>query len=114
MGTNDDTLRESPTDEALLTRYAAGDTAAFAALVRRHEAGVYNFVLRQVRSPAAAEDIVQDVFVRVVQSVGEFRGVYTSLQEAHLPFDAIDTAKLNRVRTAIFFSMISPEFLIQR
>ena len=74
MGTNDDTLRESPTDEALLTRYAAGDTAAFAALVRRHEAGVYNFVLRQVRSPAAAEDIVQDVFVRVVQSVGEFRG----------------------------------------
>jgi hypothetical protein len=26
----------------------------------------------------------------------------------------IDTARLNRAKTAIFFSMISPEYLIQR
>ena len=26
----------------------------------------------------------------------------------------IDTARLNRVKTAIFFSMISPEYLVQR
>jgi RNA polymerase sigma-70 factor (ECF subfamily) len=69
-----DDRRETPTDEVLLARWAGGDASAFAALVRRHEAPVYNFVLRQVRSPAVAEDIVQDVFVRVVQSVSDFKG----------------------------------------
>lgn len=63
-----------PPDEVLLARYAAGDRAAFVELVERHEAALYNFALRQVRSPALAQDIVQDVFVRVVQGVGDFKG----------------------------------------
>ncbi len=63
-----------PPDEVLLARYATGDRAAFVELVERHEAGLYNFALRQVRSPALAQDIVQDVFVRVVQGVGDFKG----------------------------------------
>lgn len=63
-----------PPDDVLLARYAAGDRSAFVELVERHEAALYNFVLRQVRSPALAQDIVQDVFVRVVQGVADFKG----------------------------------------
>jgi RNA polymerase sigma-70 factor (ECF subfamily) len=63
-----------PPDEVLVARYAAGDRAAFEELARRHEAPLYNFALRQVRSAALAQDIVQDVFVRVVQGVGDFKG----------------------------------------
>ena len=63
-----------PPDEVLLARYAAGDRAAFVELVERHETALYNFALRQVRSPALAQDIVQDVFVRVVQGVADFKG----------------------------------------
>jgi len=74
----DDTHRRSSadaaTDEELLARYAAGDASAFAVLVRRHEGPVYHFVLRQVRSPAVAEDVVQDVFLRIVQGAGDFKG----------------------------------------
>jgi RNA polymerase sigma-70 factor (ECF subfamily) len=65
--------REEVTDEALMLRYQGGDRAAFAVLVKRHKTAVYNFVLRQVRAPAVAEDIAQDVFVRVVQAAAEFR-----------------------------------------
>jgi len=65
---------DDPPDEVLLARYAAGDRSAFVELVARHEAALYNFVLRQVRSPALAQDIVQDVLVRVVQGVGDFKG----------------------------------------
>jgi RNA polymerase sigma-70 factor (ECF subfamily) len=65
---------DASTDEDLLGRYAAGDPAAFAELVRRHEAAVYQFVLRQVRSPAVAEDVVQDVFLRIVQGAASFKG----------------------------------------
>jgi RNA polymerase sigma-70 factor, ECF subfamily len=62
-----------PTDEALLARYRRGDTDAFRSLVRRHQRALYNFALRQVRVPSVAEDIVQDVFVRIVQNADTFK-----------------------------------------
>jgi RNA polymerase sigma-70 factor (ECF subfamily) len=65
--------REEVTDEVLMTRYQSGDRAAFAQLVKRHKTPVYNFILRQIRNGAVAEDITQDVFVRVVQNASEFR-----------------------------------------
>ncbi|MBI4705490.1 MAG: RNA polymerase sigma factor [Deltaproteobacteria bacterium] len=56
-----------------MRRFQEGDRGAFAALVRRHKTLVYNFVLRQVRSRATAEDLVQDLFVKVVQSAASFK-----------------------------------------
>ena len=65
--------RAEATDEALMTRYQRGDLSAFTALVARHKIPVYNFVLRQLRSPALAEDLVQDVFVRIIENAGSFK-----------------------------------------
>jgi RNA polymerase sigma-70 factor (ECF subfamily) len=65
--------REEITDEALMLRYQGGDRSAFATLLGRHETPVFNFILRHVRSRELAEDLTQDVFVRVVQSASEFR-----------------------------------------
>ena len=56
-----------------MQRYQGGDRSVFPELVRRHKTPVYNFILRQIRTPAAAEDLTQDVFVRVVQNASEFR-----------------------------------------
>jgi RNA polymerase sigma-70 factor (ECF subfamily) len=67
------TPANTPADEVLLARYRRGDADAFRTLVRRHQRPLYNFALRQVRSPGAAEDIVQDVFVRIVQNVETFK-----------------------------------------
>jgi RNA polymerase sigma-70 factor, ECF subfamily len=61
------------TDEALLGRYRRGDLSAFKEIVRRHQRGLFNFALRQVQVPSTAEDIVQEVFVRVVQSIDSFK-----------------------------------------
>lgn len=61
------------TDEALMMRFQAGDRGALTTLVRRHKSSMYHFVLRQVRSRAAAEDLTQDVFVRLVQSATTFK-----------------------------------------
>jgi len=65
--------REEVTDEVLMTKFQGGDRSAFQGLVRRHKTTLYNFVLRQVRHPAAAEDLVQDVFVRIVQNAADFK-----------------------------------------
>jgi RNA polymerase sigma-70 factor (ECF subfamily) len=65
--------RVEVSDEALMFRYQRGDLTAFAAIVRRHKTPIYNFVLRQVRSEQAAEDVVQEVFLRVVESAATFK-----------------------------------------
>ena len=61
------------TDETLMVRYQRGDRQAFAALVRRHHRPLYNFVLRQLHKPTTAEDVTQEVFLRVVQNASEFK-----------------------------------------
>jgi RNA polymerase sigma-70 factor (ECF subfamily) len=60
-------------DEVLMLRYQRGDRDAFGALVRRYQVRVYNFVLRQLRSEATAEDIAQEVFLRLVQRASAFK-----------------------------------------
>lgn len=65
-------MDETP-DEALMARFQRGDRAAFKVLVSRHQKPLFNFALRHLRSPSLAEDVVQDSFVRVVQSANEFK-----------------------------------------
>jgi len=65
--------RHDISDEALMVRYQRGDKGAFTALVRRHQGALYNFAFRQLRLQSAAEDVVQEAFVRVVQNAADFK-----------------------------------------
>ncbi len=56
-----------------MVRFQRGDSDALGVLVRRHEVRLYNFALRHLRSPPAAEDVVQEVFLRVVEGAGTFQ-----------------------------------------
>lgn len=60
-------------DEDLMLRYAEGDVDAFAVLLARHERPLYNFILRSCRKPEVAEEIVQEVFLRVVKSASRYQ-----------------------------------------
>lgn len=59
-------------DEALLRAYSAGDSAAFDKLYKRHKNALYNFVLRGLAQPAAAEEITQDVWMAVIDNASRF------------------------------------------
>jgi RNA polymerase sigma-70 factor (ECF subfamily) len=65
--------RAEMSDEELMIRFQRGDRQAFALLVRKHRTRLYNFALRQLGSGPTAEEVVQDAFVRVVQSAAEFK-----------------------------------------
>jgi RNA polymerase sigma-70 factor, ECF subfamily len=56
------------TDEALMEAFRDGDARAFERLVAKHQRGVYNFLLRSVRDGARTEELLQEVFLRVVRS----------------------------------------------
>lgn len=52
------------TDESLLAGMAVGDQDATTAFVRRHQARVYGLALTVVGSPALAEEVAQEAFVK--------------------------------------------------
>jgi RNA polymerase sigma-70 factor (ECF subfamily) len=60
-------------DEVVL-RAQRGDRAAFAELFRRHRNDVSRLVFRMLGPSADAEDVIQEVFLQVHKSLGEFRG----------------------------------------
>src|SRR6185295_1997395 len=57
----------------LIARIAGGDREAFGELYRRCRPDVYRFAVHMCGSPAMAEDVVQDVFVAVIESAARYR-----------------------------------------
>lgn len=52
-------------DEELVRSYLAGDATAFEKLFERHRHAVFQFVLRMLGNRAVAEEVFQEVFLRV-------------------------------------------------
>jgi len=48
--------------------YAKGDSAAFETLYRKHKDALYRFFLRQCGNQALAEELYQDVWLRVIKA----------------------------------------------
>ncbi len=70
-------LRANPMDDAseLVARARQGDRAAFTEIFRRHRGDVARLVHRMMgRQPALVDDLVQEVFLQVHRSLGDFRG----------------------------------------
>ena len=65
---------EATSDETLIARIAAGDSAAMRVLYLRHQLRVHRFVLRLVRNQSIAEDVISDVFLDVWRQAGSFEG----------------------------------------
>lgn len=59
---------------ALVQRAQAGDRAALAELVRSQQTYVYSIAMSIMRNPADAADMTQDAFIRVMRSLGTYRG----------------------------------------
>lgn len=65
--------RHDVADEVLMLRFQRGDLSAFSMLVQRHKTPLFNFILRHVRTQPAAEDLLQDAFLKVVQNAADFK-----------------------------------------
>ena len=60
--------QEARTDEVLMASFRDGEVRAFDVLVVRHRRGLFNFLLRSVQNRSRAEELLQEVFLRVVRS----------------------------------------------
>jgi RNA polymerase sigma-70 factor (ECF subfamily) len=81
-----------------LERAAAGDQSAFAGIVHEHQSMVFSLALHCLRDRALAEELAQDVFLKLYRHLGEIES------PAHLKFwlrrvashRAIDIARRRR------------------
>jgi RNA polymerase sigma-70 factor, ECF subfamily len=61
-------------DQELVAQAAAGSREAFDELVRRHQVSIVSLARALTSGSADAEDLAQEVFLRVWRSLGGFRG----------------------------------------
>jgi RNA polymerase sigma-70 factor, ECF subfamily len=59
-------------DFGVLRKAQRGDERAFSLIVRAYEVPIFNYVLRLVGDRALAEDLTQEVFIRVFQGLPKF------------------------------------------
>ena len=61
-------------DADLVATARAGDAAAFRRIVLKYQRPIYGLALRMMGSPAEAEDLAQEVFVKAYHGLAGFRG----------------------------------------
>lgn len=61
--------RIGPKDSELIAQYRNGSEAAFDLLVDRYQSKIYTTIVLIVKDPRVAEDLLQDVFVKVVKTL---------------------------------------------
>lgn len=64
-------------DERLVVQASGGDRAALEKLVLRHQAWIYNIAVRMVFRPQDAEEVTQEVLIKVITKLSTFKGEST-------------------------------------
>ena len=64
---------DESSDAAIMLRVAAGDEAGFNYLVEKHYRAMIHFLFRMVHNQAVAEELAQEVFLRVYRSRESYR-----------------------------------------
>jgi RNA polymerase sigma factor (sigma-70 family) len=66
-------MQNQSTDIELIKQVLAGDQAAYAGLVKRHQRFVFTLALRFTKNREDAEEIAQDCFVKAYRSLNNFQ-----------------------------------------
>jgi RNA polymerase sigma factor (sigma-70 family) len=96
----------SDSDERLRARCRAGDERAWSELVRRHLPPVYALALRFTGRPESAEDVAQEVFLKLHRSLGAYDpaagsfGAWLMTMARHCSIDHYRRTREARLREA--------------
>jgi len=61
-------------DKELVSKYVDGDSQSFEVLIKRHKNKIYGFIISKIRDRDLAEDIFQETFIKVINSLK--KGMY--------------------------------------
>lgn len=90
-------------DEELMVAFQGGDAHAFEELIRRHQNGVYNFIVRFLGNREVAEEVFQEAFFKVHQAVDRYlpNGKFTTWLYTIVRNLCVDTFRRRKIREAV-------------
>ena len=56
-------------DQELVRKYLGGDNSSFGIILTRHKSRVFAFIMSKVKNRDLTEDIFQDTFIKVINSL---------------------------------------------
>jgi RNA polymerase sigma factor (sigma-70 family) len=65
---------QADADAELVTRAQGGSREALETLVTRHQRWIYNIVLRMIYHPHDAEDVTQEILIKLITKLSTFKG----------------------------------------
>src|SRR5882724_11693057 len=96
-----------PDEKILIARIAEGDEAAFTQMYHHYSPRIYSFVFNKTKSTNIAEEMVQEVFMKIWTMKEKITGInnfpsylfsmVTNKTYNHLKKIATDATKLNRL-----------------
>lgn len=91
------------TDEDLMVSFQKGETKAFEDLIKRHRNGVYNFIYRFFGNRETAEEVFQEVFIKVYRAADRYspNGKFTTWLYTITRNQCVDTYRRRRIREAL-------------
>lgn len=90
-------------DEELMVAFQAGDITAFEVLIRRHQNGVFNFIVRFLGNREVAEEVFQEAFLKVHQAADRYlpNGKFTTWLYTIVRNLCVDTFRRRKIREAV-------------
>ncbi|MDA3906023.1 MAG: sigma-70 family RNA polymerase sigma factor [Bacteroidales bacterium] len=59
----------NPSDQELIKRYLSGNESSLEIIINRHKHKVFSYILMVVKSPEIADDLFQDTFIKVINTL---------------------------------------------
>lgn len=69
-----ETYQDDQDDRELVAATLSGDRTALEQLIRRHQAWIYNIAIRMVMQPEDAEDVTQEILIKLITRLSSFQG----------------------------------------
>jgi RNA polymerase sigma-70 factor (ECF subfamily) len=104
-------MSQERSDEELLAAFQQGDVGAFEALLRRHRAPLFTFLLRMLGDRERAEDLAQETFLRIVKGAAawEQRARFSTWLYTIARNLCVDQSRRDRVRRTGSLDETGPE-----
>lgn len=100
-----ETLLKSASDEQLIAKFQQGDLSAFDQIVERYQGQLINFVGRLLNDRNAAEDIVQETFLRVYRNKHRYKEIARFSTWIYTIAGNLARTELRRRKIRNFFSI---------
>lgn len=90
-------------DEELMLAFQGGNHKAFEILIRRHQNGVYNFIYRFLGNSQTAEEVFQEVFIKIHRAAEKYlpNGKFTTWLYTIVRNQCVDTFRRQKLRETL-------------